>query len=265
MSTITEQLDTVRQITENGVEYWRARSIMAILGYDIWFRFDDVIERAKATFDAVGESSSHHFHATVKEGGTGRGPEGKDYFLSRAACYVIAMNGDTRKPEIAEAQRYFTVQTRHMERIQQWLADGRRVQLRQRVADNTKKLGDAAKAAGVTQYQFFHGAGIVAMYSMRLADIKAKRGIDKKENWLDRMDSEELAANDFRITQTDAKLRRENVQGERAAIEAHREVGKGVRQLIAELGNTMPEDLPVAVPIKEVRKRLSGPKKKDIM
>lgn len=262
MPTVTEKLDAVRQYTERGQEFWHARQIMKPLGYSTWEYFDNAIKRAMDTFEAVGEDPSHHFLETTKVGGTGKGPEAKDYFLSRAACYVIAMNGDNRKPEIAEAQRYFAIQTRHMERIQQWLADEKRVEIRKRVSDNNTKLGRAAKAAGVSRYNLFHGAGIVAMYSMRLAEIKVKRGIGEKENWLDRMDAEELAANDFRITQTEAKLKRENIRGEEAAINAHRQVGKGVRDLIAELGNTMPEDLPVAVPISEVKKRLTVSKKK---
>lgn len=262
MPTVTEKLDAVRQTTARGVEYWHAREIMGVLGYESWRNFDGVIKRAMNTFDALGEATSHHFVETVKMAGNDGGPEGKDYFLSRAACYVIAMNGNPQKAEIAEAQRYFAIQTRHMERIQQWLADERRLEIRKRVSDNNTRLGKAAKAAGVSRYNLFHGAGIVAMYSMRLADIKVKRGIGENENWLDRMDTEELAANDFRITQAEAKLRRENIQGERAAIEAHRQVGKGVRDLISELGNTMPEDLPVAVPINEVKKRLTVRKKK---
>jgi DNA-damage-inducible protein D len=262
MKTVTEKLEEIKGLTERGVEYWRARDVMAVLGYDTWQRFDEAIQRAMAAFDAAGEKASHHFSGAAKESETGKGPEGKDYFLSRPACYVIAMNGDPRKPEIAEAQRYFAIQTRQMEQIHQRLADEKRVALRDRVTENTKKLGEAAKGAGVTRYGIFHAAGIKEMYNMRLDEIKARRGLDPKENWLDRMGAEELAANDFRLTQADAKIRRENIKGEQQAIDAHAAVAKGVRTLIGRLGNTMPEDLPVEQPISEVKKRLK-PRKAD--
>jgi len=151
MKTVTEKLEEIEGLTERGVEYWRARDVMIVLGYDTWQRFDEAIQRAMAAFDATGEQSSHHFSGASKERETGKGPEGKDYFLSRPACYVIAMNGDPRKPEIAEAQRYFAIQTRQMEQIHRRLADEKRVALRDRVTENTRKLGEAAKGAGVTR------------------------------------------------------------------------------------------------------------------
>lgn len=252
---VAMRLEAIRRATPEGVDFWRAFELMQVLGYDAWHNFENTIHRAIAAFDASGESSSHHFYETVRVGGTS-GPKGKDYFLSRAACYVTVMNGDPRKPEIAEAQKYFAVQTRRMEKLERFLEDRRRVELRTRVTENTKKLGTAAKDAGVQRYAIFHAAGIKAMYAMRLDEIKAARKISHKENWLDRMGAEELAANDFRLTQAESKLRRESIRGEQKAIDAHATVGREVRNLISKLGNTLPEHLPVERPISEIEKRL---------
>lgn len=253
--TITQKLDALKRLTKKGKEYWRATEIMPILGYSSWRRMKGTIERAMGSFEAFGEDPSHHFAATVKVDVSHSGPDGGDFFLSRPACYITVMNGDSRKPEVAEAQQYFAVQTRGMEQIEQLGADLKRIEMRDRLTENTKLLGDAAKDAGVENYGLFHGAGIKAMYSMRLSEIKAQRNIVGKENWLDRMGSEELAANDFRLTQTEAKLRREGVSSERNAINAHATVGKEVRELIDRVGNTLPENLPVEEPIKVVSKR----------
>jgi DNA-damage-inducible protein D len=256
--TVTESLEAVKAVTEQGAEYWRARDLMPILGYAKWSTFEGAIERAIASFNAAGEDAAYHFAETGKMIEIGKGGERdvKDYFLSRAACYLIAMNGDTTKPEIAEAQQYYAVQARRMEKLDRFIADQRRVDLRNRVKDRNTKLNNTAQEAGVTRFALFHGAGISAMYKMRLVDLKAKRGIGAKEDWLDRQGVEELAANEFRITQTDAKIRRENISGEQRAIDAHVAVAKEVRAAIVRVGNTTPENLPVEPPIREIEKRL---------
>lgn len=261
--TVTERLNQIRHLTDQGVEYWHAREIMPVLGYADWRNFKGAIERAMASFDAAGEAAIHHFGRTTKvmKGGKGAEQEVEDYFLSRGACYLIAMNGEASKPEIAEAQRYYAVQTRRMEKLERLIVDQKRVDLRNRVKDRNSKLGGTAKAAGVRRFALFHGAGISAMYKMRLGDLKAQRGIGEKEDWLDRQGIEELAANEFRITQADSKIRRENIQGEERAIRAHADVGAEVRKAIARVGNTMPEDLPPEPPIKEIEKRLKPLKK----
>lgn len=255
---VTEKLEEIKGLTEKGVEYWHARDLMPVLGYVEWRNFSGAIERAMASFNAAGEDATHHFVETAKvmKGGKGAEQEVDDYFLSRAACYLIAMNGDASKPEIAEAQKYFAVQTRRMEKLERVIADQRRVDLRNRVKDRNTKLNSTAQAAGVRRFPIFHGAGIRAMYDTRLADLKAKRGIGEKEDWLDRQGIEELAANEFRITQTESKIRREAIRGEEAAINTHVEVGREVRDAIRRVGNTMPEDLTPEPPIKEIEKRL---------
>jgi DNA-damage-inducible protein D len=145
-----------------------------------------------------------------------------------------------------------------MEKLERLIANQRRVMLRNRVKDRNSKLTSTAHSAGVKRFGIFHGAGIQAMYQMRLTEIKAKRGIGEKEDWLDRQGAEELAANEFRITQADAKINRENIQGEQRAINAHAQVGREVRQAISRMGNAMPENLPAEPPIREIEKSLGA-------
>lgn len=258
--TITENLERIKGLTTKGVEFWMARQLMTVLGYAKWENFHEAIKRAIVAFDTAEESSAHHFleTRTMMELGKGAEREGVDYFLSRAACYIIAMNANSSKLEIAEAQKYFAIQTRKMEKLERLIGDQRRVAIRNRVKDRNRKLNSTASQVGVKRFAIFHGAGIEAMYRMRLGEIKAKRGIGEKEDWLDRQGVEELAANEFRITQTDAKIKRENIQGEENAIRAHRKVGSEVREAIGRLDNMMPEDLPAEPPIREIEKRLGA-------
>ena len=261
--TIPEKLEGIKGLTEKRIEYWRARDLMPVLGYVEWRNFQGVVEKAMVAFDTAGQDSAHHFVETTKvmEGGKGAELEVNDWFLSRAACYLIAMNGDADKPEIAEAQKYFAIQTRKMEKLEKLISDQRRVDLRNRVKDRNTKLNSTAHSVGVRRFGLFHGAGIQAMYETRLGELKAKRGIAEKEDWLDRQGVEELAANEFRITQTESKIRREQISGEDAAIRTHAQVGREVRDAIRRVGNTMPENLPAEPPIKEIEKRLRPLKK----
>jgi DNA-damage-inducible protein D len=261
-ATITEKLDAIRRLTPKGAEYWHARELMPVLGYDKWENFQGAIEQAKIAFDAAGEDASNHFSDTRKMVMIGSGAQRSidDYFLSRPACYIIVMNADSSKSEIAEGQKYFAIQTRKMEKIERLVADQRRVALRNRIKDRNSRLTTTAQQAGVRQFALFHGAGINALYEMRLTELKAKRGIGENEDWLDRQGVEELSANDFRITQADAKIKREGIKNEELAIRAHAQVGREVRQAIRRTGNTMPEDLPQEPSIKEIEKRLK-PKK----
>ncbi len=257
--SVSAKLDATKVLTEEGKEFWMARNLMTLLGYDTWRNFETAILRAITAFDVAGEKSSHHFVETDKmvELGSGGQREVTDYFLSRAACYLIAMNGDSSKAEVAEAQRYFAIQTRRMEKLDKVIADQRRVDLRNRVKDRNSKLNSTAHDAGVRRFALFHGAGINALYETRLSDLKAQRGIKENEDWLDRQGVEELAANEFRVTQTEAKIRRERIRGEQPAIKAHVTVAKEIRATIKRLGNTLPENLPQEPPIKEIEKKLA--------
>ena len=183
--------------------------------------------------------------------GSGSEREVNDYVLSRYACYLIVMNGDPRKEVIAVGQTYFAVKTRQQELVENYdelTENQKRLAIRQEMAEHNKSLAEAAQMAGVEtslDYATFQNYGYMGLYGgLRAADIKARKGLKKSQNILDHMGSTELAANLFRATQTDEKLRRDNVQGKAAANQVHYQVGAKVRQTIKELGGTMPENLP---------------------
>ncbi len=265
-NTIFEE---IKKINEYGQEYWSARDLYKILGYTEYGKFMPAIKRAKKACKNSGQEVDLHF-AQVSETQKSRNQYGEirgksldDYNLSRYACYLIAQNGDPRKEEIALAQTYFAIQTRRQELHESLMEDQKRVLLRGDMTTHNKKLTQAAKEAGVYNYGNFQDLGYMGLYGeMRQKDIHAKKKLKKNEKILDHMGSEELAANLFRATQTEAKLKRENVIGQNKANKAHYDVGKKVRQTIRELGGTMPEKLPVPDNIKESKKRLKQSSKK---
>ena len=208
-----------------------------------------------------GNSPEHHFAGAGKPitGGKGAVQVVDDYHLSRFACYLIAQNGDPRKPEIAQAQKYFAVQTRRQELSDQAAADMERLELRKQTAEEFKALSGAAQDAGVQSKMFgvFHDAGYKGLYGGLGRDaIKQRKAIPDKDNLLDRMNATELAANQFRMTQTRDKLARDRVRSQAQAIQTHEQVGKEVRDAIKRIGGTLPENIPPAEHIKEVEKRL---------
>ena len=245
--------ESIKHVNEYGQEFWYARELQKVLEYSQWRRFSDAIERAKESCENAGFPSDEHF---ADAGKTSPMPNGgvkpvEDYVLSRYACYLIAMNGDPRKEVIAAAQTYFAVKTRQQELIEnydQLTEDQKRLSIRREMIEHNKSLAEAARNAGViTQKDFaiFQNKGYQGLYGgLGAKEIHARKGLKKGQNILDHMGSTELAANLFRATQTDEKLRRENIQGKAEANRTHYEVGKKVRQTIAELGGTMPEDLP---------------------
>jgi DNA-damage-inducible protein D len=248
-----QQFDSIRQLNPYGEEYWSARGLMPLLGYEKWERFEDVIDRARAACQNAGQRIEDHLPGGGKMITAGKGAqrEIKDFYLSRFGCYLVAMNGDPRKPEIAAAQAYFAVQTRRMEMLEGLAGElsetEQRLLIRQRVISSNKKLSEAAQEAGVNRQSFglFHDAGYRGLYGgLGVQAIKDYKGIGAREDLLDRMGRAELAANEFRITQTEDKLRREGIQGQQRAIDTHHAVGKEIRETIARLGGTPIEDLP---------------------
>lgn len=256
--------EQIKKVNEYGSEYWSARDLMAPLGYIEWRRFEGTIEKAKEACKNSGQPIDDHFGGAAKM--VLIGSEAKreifDYYLSRYACYLIAQNGDPRKEEIALAQTYFAIQTRKQEVHEQLMEDSKRVLLRDEMKEHNKNLARAARKAGVMNYANFQDYGYMGLYAgMRQKDIHSKKKLGKTEKILDHMGSEELAANLFRTTQTQAKLKRENIQGESKANQTHYSVGRKIRQTIQELGGTMPEKLQTPEHIKESKKRLKKQQK----
>ena len=267
--TINNIFEQIKKINEYKQEFWSARDLMIPLGYSEWRKFEGVIERAKKACKNSGQEIDDHFGGAAKmiKIATGTSKETNreinDYKLSRYACYLIAQNGDPRKKEIALAQTYFAIQTRKQEAQESLLEDQKRVILRGEMKTHNKKLAKAADNAGVRKYGVFTNYGYMGLYGgLDQKGIHAKKGLKKSQKILDHMGSEELAANLFRATQAEAKLRRENIQGERNANKAHHEVGKKVRKTIKEIGGTMPEELPATDGVNRAKTRLKKEDKK---
>ena len=263
-----KSFEDIKHIDENGIECWYARELQIVLNYKEWRKFENVINKAK---EACKNSDISVFDCFVDVdksiiSGKGRKSIIKDYKLTRYACYLIAQNGDSRKKVIALAQTYFAVQTRKQEISEKEYSmlteDEKRFYQRDLTRKGNYSLNQAAKEAGVKNFDKFHNSGYKGLYNGETADDIAKRkGLRYREDILDNMGSEELAANLFRITQTEAKLKKENIKGENNANTAHFEVGKNIREVIAKNGGTMPEDLPTP---KKSLKQLEKENKKSL-
>ena len=266
--------EQIRHIDENGIEYWSAREMAKVLEYSEYRHFLPVIEKAKEACANSNNNPFDHFEDILEmiEIGKGGRREVESVKLSRYACYLIVQNADPSKEVVANGQTYFAVQTRIAE-IKQMdeynrltSEEEKRLFLRKELARHNSQLADAAKNAGVVEsrdYAIFQNHGYKGLYGgLDAKAIHARKGLKKSQKILDHMGSTELAANLFRATQTEEKLRRENIKGKIKANQTHYEVGKKVRQTIKELGGTMPEDLPVADSIKSLenkeKKKLKG-------
>lgn len=245
--------ENIRHINEYGQEYWHARELQKVLEYSEWRNFKNVIDKAIEACKNSNNDASVHFVGVnityVMPNGGERISD--DYELSRYACYLIVMNGDSQKEVIALGQSYFAVKTRQQELIEGYdelSEDEKRLSIRNEIKRHNKSLAEAANMAGITDprdYAIFQNKGYQGLYGgLGQKEIHARKGLKKSQQILDHMGSTELAANLFRATQTDEKLRRENIQGKEKANQTHYDVGAKVRQTIQELGGTMPEDLP---------------------
>jgi DNA-damage-inducible protein D len=255
-----QTFENIKHYTDEGIEFWYARELQIVLEYTEWRNFIGVINKAKAACSNSGFNISDHFVDVNKMVGIGSNSEREieDIMLSRYACYLIVQNGDPRKEVIALGQTYFAVKTRQQELIENYDAlneNQKRLAIRQEMIEHNKSLAEAAQLAGVTDpkdYAIFQNMGYQGLYGgLGMKEIHSRKGLKKSEKILDNMGSTELAANLFRATQTDEKLRRENIKGKVRANRTHYEVGSKVRQTIKDLGGTMPEDLPT--PEKSIR------------
>ena len=241
--------ERAKQHTEEGVEFWYARDLKDILEYGQWRNFLKVVKKAKESCKNAENDIGDHFADVSKmvEIGSEAKRNIDDIRLSRYACYLIVQNGDSRKKIIALGQTYFAVKTRERENDEAFIEDKTRFAIRNELRTHNKSLAEAAHMSGVEHsidYAIFQNKGYQGLYDgLGAKDIHKRKGLAKNEKILDNMGSTELAANLFRATQTDDKLRRENIWGKENANSTHHEVGKKVRQTIEELGGTMPEDL----------------------
>lgn len=250
----TSPFDGIRHEDEDGKEFWSARELYKLLGYSTWQKFQNAIKQAKIACENSEEALSDHFNLQVKivKAGVTTKPR-EDYRLSRYACYLIVQNADPSKPIVALGQTYFAYQTRRQE-INDELAlanlpeDQKRLIFRSLMSTYNVRLAESAKQAGVIEprdFATFQDHGYMGLYDgMRENDIHARKGLQPEEKILDHMVSEELAANMFRATQADAKLRRDQINTKGHANDTHYLVGQEVREAIKRLGGTMPEDLP---------------------
>ena len=246
MNNINEDnnfFENIKHVDENGVEYWYARELMPILQYSNWQNFEKIIDKAKKSCQNSDISVFEHFTDVSKTIKMPKGAEKTilDYKLTRYACYLIAQNGDSRKKVIALAQTYFAVQTRKQEISEKEYSmlteDEKRFYQRDLTRKGNYSLNQTAKNAGVKNFDKFHNAGYKGLYNGETADDIAKRkGLRYREDILDNMGSEELAANLFRITQTESRLKRDKVDTERKACDTHNKIGKIVRNAIKQAG-----------------------------
>ncbi len=248
-----KSFEEIKRIREDGTEYWNARELSVVLQYKKWENFAKVIDRAKLACNNSGFEIQDHFPEVRKmvEIGSNTLRELLDYELSRYACYLIVQNGDPRKEVIALGQTYFAIQTRRQEvadYFNQLDEDNKRLVIRGDIKQWNQMLLDVAHNSGVItnqEYAEFQNAGYMGLYGgLTVDDIHKKKNLGVTEKILDFMESEELAANLFRITQTEAKLKRENVKTKEKANQTHYTVGTTVRKAIKDIGGTMPEDLP---------------------
>lgn len=270
-----ETFESIRHLDEGGNEFWLARPLAKVLDYSEYRHFLPVVERAREACRNSGQGIDDHFEDVLEmvDIGSGAKRELPDVRLSRYACYLIVQNGDPAKPVIANGQTYFALQTRRQEladsaKYTQLSEEEKRLAIRNELVIHNKNLAEAAKGAGVASgldYAIFQDHGYRGLYGgLSAKAIHAHKGLKKSQKILDHMGSTELAANLFRATQTEEKLKRDQTKNKQDANKTHFEVGSKVRQTIAELGGTMPENLPTPEKsIKQLERDFQRLEKKD--
>ncbi|HGD3319975.1 TPA: DNA damage-inducible protein D [Proteus mirabilis] len=265
-----QPFEEIKRIDDFGIEYWSARELSKLLEYSEYRHFTPVLERAKEACLHSGHSIDDHFEDVLDMVNIGSGAQRKlkDVILSRYACYLVVQNGDPSKPVIAAGQTYFAIQTRRQELADDEIfkklrEDEKRLFLRNELKEHNKQLVEAAQQAGVEtsiDFAIFQNHGYKGLYGgLDQKGIHQRKGLKKSQKILDHMGSTELAANLFRATQAEEKLKRDNVQSKVHANQTHFDVGRKVRETIRELGGTMPEDLPS--PEKSIKQLESAAKK----
>ena len=272
MSHEITPFESIRRTNPAGNEYWSSRDFARVLGYADYRNFQSVIESARTACFNSGQRVDDHFVEVTDMIKVGKGAmrPAKTVMMSRYACYLVIQNADPSKEIVAQGQTYFAIQTRRQELSDAEIEEQRRLAIRSELKKHNSQLADAAKDAGVVDprdYAIFQNHGYMGLYGgLGAQDIHRRKGLKKGEQILDHMGSTELAANLFRATQAEEKLRREKITGKEKANKAHREVGAKVRQTIKELGGTMPEELPTVESIKKLesrtKKALKKPEKK---
>ena len=267
---IEKMFEDIKHVDENSNEYWFARELMPLLGYSKWERFTNAINNAKTSCVKSGYDINDHFPEVGKMVPIGSKTSRKlvDYKLSRYACYLIAQNGDSRKEAIALGQTYFAIQTRKQElsekEYSELTEDEKRFYQRDLTRKGNYSLNLAARNAGVKNFDKFHNSGYKGLYNGETAnDIAKRKNLRYREDILDNMGSDELIANLFRISQTEQKLKNEDIKLENEANKTHYEVGKEIRNTIKKLGGTMPESIPT--PDKSLKELEKENKKCDII
>lgn len=263
LSQTSKTFESIKRVSESGDEAWSARELARVLEYSDFRNFLNVIADARTACIQSGHPERDHFveFTDMVEIGSGARRPVEDWLLSRYACYLIIQNADPSKPLVALGQNYFAFQTRkqELEEEARQQEDQKRLLLRDEMKTHNNRLAGAAKQAGVVkplEYAIFMDHGYKGLYGgLGAKDIHRRKGLVKNQGILDHMGSTELAANLFRATQAEEKLRREGITNKDAANRIHNEVGKKVRQTIQELGGTMPENLPVAEDLKKVASR----------
>jgi DNA-damage-inducible protein D len=267
---VMKRLESVKKAGPKGGEYWMARDIQEALGYTKWENFFAAIRRAAESCRSDGKDTRDHFLGIRKMMEVGKGAQVKveDFFLTRYACYLIAMNGDPSKEEIAAAQRYFAEQTRLREQDMAELNTQERLRLRGKLTDATKLLHSAAAQAGVNNFALFHHSGHLGLYEMGLTDLKKRKGIPENEDLYDCVGRLELSANEFKAQLTEESIKIKSIKGQAALEAEHKRMGRVVRDTVHRETGTLPENLPAEPSIKKLaakakRKELHAPSKAD--